>query len=305
MNGPSTPIPPAATLLPSLAIVVSSALWGLYWLPMRALEDAGIPGAWPALVVNAGAALALLPGIFLMYRRIAAAPGDLIVSGLAVGAAFCLYGVSLNLSDVVRATLLFYLSPAWSTAIGVIWLGERLSLRRGAALILGFAGLMVVLKADIGLPLPQNTGDWFALISGMIWSFGSTRLFLGKVHGAYESTFAAATGTVAATGVLLLIFPAEVIGARPEAAALIEGLPVLGLGVFALVIPALLLIVWGARRLSPATVGILLLGEIVVAVASAAVLLPDEPFGTREIVGTILIAGAGLMEVLPRRRRTA
>ena len=54
---------------------------------------------------------------------------------------------------------------------------------------------------------------------------------------------------------------------------------------------------WPPTVLSPARVGILFMTEAVVGIASAA-WLTDEPFGWREIAGTALIMGAGLVDVL-------
>ena len=52
--------------------------------------------------------------------------------------------------------------------------------------------------------------------------------------------------------------------------------------------------------MSPGRAGILFSFEIVVGVASAAV-LTSEPFGTRELIGTILIIGAAIIEVLRKQ----
>jgi drug/metabolite transporter (DMT)-like permease len=291
-------------LWPSLAIVVASALWGLYWIPMRELDAVGIEKAWPSLVLNGAVVLVLLPIAVFRWRKFLIDPKNLLLSGASIGFALSLYGVSLNLTEVVRATLLFYLSPAWSTAIGLVWLGERLTARRVGALVLGFAGLMVVLEADQGLPIPRNLGDWMAIVSGMAWSVGSANIFVGRKNETFETGMMFAVGTAAATGVLIAVFGPSTLGAMPSPEALFQGLPVLGVAIFVLMMPILFLTVWGAKRLPPATVGILLLGEIVVAVVSAALLL-DEPFGARQVIGAVLIAGAGVLEVLPRRRRPA
>jgi drug/metabolite transporter (DMT)-like permease len=65
-----------------------------------------------------------------------------------------------------------------------------------------------------------------------------------------------------------------------------------------LTLPMLALTIWPATVLSPGRVGILLMGEIVVGVTSAA-LFSGQPFGLRELVGTLLILAAGVVEVLP------
>lgn len=288
-------------LWPSLAIIAAAILWGLYWIPMRELQALGIDKAWPSFVLNGSVVLVLLPGAIFYWRRFRAAWGSLALSGLLIGAGLSLYGISLNLTEVVRAVLLFYLTPAWSTVIGLIWLGERLTLRRVGALLFGFAGLLVVLKADVGVPLPQSLGDWLALAAGFAWSLGSARIFVGKDIGTFETAFSFALGTVIVTGVMILLFPPETLGAVPSMSAIADGWWILALGVLVLMLPIFFLTVWGTKHLTPATVGILLLGDIVVAILSAAILLTDEPFGTREIIGTILIAGAGLIEALPRR----
>ena len=61
-------------------------------------------------------------------------------------------------------------------------------------------------------------------------------------------------------------------------------------------IPAMGMQLYGVRHVDPGRAGILLQAEIVFGVASAAV-LTTEPFGWREIVGTLLVLAAGLTEV--------
>ena len=62
-------------------------------------------------------------------------------------------------------------------------------------------------------------------------------------------------------------------------------------------LPTLYLTVWPATLLSPARVGILFMFEVIVGVGSAG-LLTSEPFGVREITGTLLIMSAALAEVI-------
>ena len=54
--------------------------------------------------------------------------------GLLAGSAFALYIASINLTEVVRAILLFYMTPLWSTLLGVLVLRERLTANRIVAL---------------------------------------------------------------------------------------------------------------------------------------------------------------------------
>ena len=53
----------------SLAIFISAALWGLYWIPLRAIENMGIPGSWTVPFFNACPLLVLIP-LFIFYFKI-------------------------------------------------------------------------------------------------------------------------------------------------------------------------------------------------------------------------------------------
>jgi drug/metabolite transporter (DMT)-like permease len=67
------------------------------------------------------------------------------------------------------------------------------------------------------------------------------------------------------------------------------------------------LTMFGASRLDPGRVTVLLMLEVVIGLVSASV-LTDEPFGPREVVGAVLIVAACGTELLARpdgRRRIA
>ena len=54
----------------SFIIVVSSCAWGLYWLPLRSIEEAGIVGSWSIVFVNACPLLILVPLLLFNLDRI-------------------------------------------------------------------------------------------------------------------------------------------------------------------------------------------------------------------------------------------
>ena len=66
------------------------------------------------------------------------------------------YGYSLLESSIIRATLLFYLSPLWSTVIGVIWLNEKFTQSRILSICLGLAGLFLLLSQNDSISNPLN-----------------------------------------------------------------------------------------------------------------------------------------------------
>lgn len=281
-------------LLPSLGAAVSGILWGLFWIPLRAIEDHGFNGAWPGLAVYGVCLLVLLPFLPRRWGRIKPKIATIFVTGLFTGTAFALYAIALITTEVVRTLLLFYLTPIWSTLMGLILLGEQLTSGRLAALALGFLGLLVVLGLGEGFPWPRNLGDTLALAAGIFWAYGTVKLFQDKTVGTYESVlvFVVGGGTVLAMAAL---FGTGVFGGPPSLSEARSALPlIIVAGLYTL--PMLFLTIWPARLISPARVGILLMGEVVVGVVSAA-LLSGETFGVREAIGTFLILSAAAVEV--------
>ena len=281
-------------LVPSLALIVGGILWGLFWIPLRALDDLGIGGGWPGALVYLGVTIVLLP-ILLVRRDFIRSPIlSLAWCGLFTGSAFALYSISLFYTDVVRVLLLFYITPVWSTILGYFLLGERITISRLIALVLGLMGLLVVLGAGAQFPWPKNLGDVLALLSGMAWAYGTLCIYRLKSSGVYEQVLAFSAGGFVVS-LFGLLFGGIAISPAIEIDVVFQAAPLLALSVL-IILPMLLLTVWPARLLSPGRVGLLLMSEVIVGIGSAA-LLTGEPYGAREITGTALVICAGLVEV--------
>lgn len=281
-------------LLPSLGVAFSAGLWGLFWIPVRAIEEAGVSVVWTGPSIFMCVVIAFLPFAIWRWRNfLTGDTGFWMACGLA-GTAFTLYAISFNLTDVVRAMLLFYVSPIWSTLLGILFLGERLTFNRVLAVVLGIGGLAVVLGGGDGFPWPRQIGDWFALGSGLCWSIASVRFFQGGATLIFEKTFAFALCALGVS-VLLALSPLGIEAPFPGPESITK-IWVWLVVVTVFLLPALYLVVWPATVLSPARVGILFMFEAIIGVGSAA-LLTDEPFGVREITGTLLILSAGIAEM--------
>jgi drug/metabolite transporter (DMT)-like permease len=143
-------------LVPSIAIAFGAAFWGLYWIPIRGIEQAGVHAFWIGPVIFGASTLLFLPLILTRMHNYVAHWRHILLPGLLAGTAFALYIASFNLTDVVRVILLFYMSPLWSTLLGILVLKERLTGNRVIALLLAFSGLYIVLVAEGGLPIPRS-----------------------------------------------------------------------------------------------------------------------------------------------------
>lgn len=290
---------------PSVAILVSTLLWGTLWIPLRQLNEAGLGGPWATAAGFTIPLLVLSPFGVIRWRPIAAAGWPLMQVGFLMAACIALYAEALLRGDVARVILLFYLTPVWSTLLARAILGDRITRARLVTIALGLIGMFVVFGIGTGLPVPRAAAEWMGLFSGFLWGWSMVAL---RRVGTHASEFDKVLVQFVFLGVLFVLFTL-VPGGRPWA------LPNLSmfwhsatwLLSFGLVwMPLVLwLTMFGGSRLEPGRVAVLLMLEVVIGLVSAAA-LTHEPFGAREFVGAIFIVGACGAEFFARgSRRTA
>ena len=288
-----------------LACALAGVVWGLFWIPLRAMDQAGISGAWATAMLYFWPLLLLLPLAAWRWRRMLRGGAGLQVTGMVTAASLVLYADALIYTEVIRAMMLFYLTPVWSTLLARIFLNEPITLARWIALALGLSGMLVIFGVDAGIPWPRNLGDWMGLASGVTWAVAAVRMRGDNQNHAIEfTTVQFGWGTLLALGIAFL--PLAGAGPVPDLERVAGALPWLLPVVLFVVIPGTFAALWGTPLLSPGIVGILFMTEISVGAVTAA-LWAGEPFGAREITGILLISGAGIAESLQAsfaRRRT-
>ncbi len=282
---------------PSIAVAVSGAIWGTYWIPIRKLDESGITASWSSLIALGVTALFFLFFFLRQWVTTGRLPWNVLLTGLLTGMSIIFYAVSLVFTEVIKTVLLFYLTPVWSTLIDRLLLRQRISYYRIAAVISGLAGLAVIVGVSNGVPKLANFGDLLALLSGIIWSFAMLRVNNDSRAAVWEQVGAFYIGgTIVAAAFIMLPFESDT--TAPSLETLANAL--FWLFVFiAAYLPSMYLMFWGAQQISPARVGILLMTEIVFGISSAA-LLSGEPFGWKEAVGILLILSAALIDVSER-----
>ena len=279
---------------PAVIVAAASGAWGLYWLPLRALHEAGIPLAWVPALLYAGPALLLALAAMAVERSGPVLPTAL--TGLLAGIALAFYTDALLLTEVVRALIFFYLTPVWSTLLERMFLGIRVSVVRVISIVLGFTGIGIAVGVGSEDVLASiNLGDLLALASGIAWAWATMRVYVAE-----ERAPVALSAWFLAFGALVGIALAMLgLGGGTEETVdwgRVPGLAPWFLAFsFLVVTPSVFAMLWGAGVLSPGLVGILLMTEISVGAVSAA-LWAGEPVGTREWVGLTLITLAGVLE---------
>jgi drug/metabolite transporter (DMT)-like permease len=280
----------ADRLTPSLAILVSTVLWGTLWIPLRHLNAAGLGGPWATAASFILPLLVLLPFGLIRWRIILAGGWPLVQAGFLMAICVALYAEALLRGYVARVILLFYLTPVWSTLLAWVLLGDPITRTRIVTVALGLAGMSIVFGAGNGVPVPRTAAEWMGLLSGFCWGWSMVSLRRVAHAAEFDKVFVQFL-FVGALFLLLTLVP----GGRPWPVPTPDVL--LGSASWLLLfglawMPAVLwLTMFGGSRLDPGRVAVLLMLEVVVGLASAA-LLTDEPFGRRELVGAICIIAA-------------
>lgn len=282
------------------AILCSAVLWGTLWIPLRALRGTGLSDASATVVGFLLPLILLIPFAPGRWRRIIAGGWPLAMGSVCLAAAIALYAEGVVRGQVARVLLLFYLTPVWSTLLARLLLGEAITGRRIATIILGIAGLAVIFGVEAGVPAPKGLGDWMGLTAGVAWALAMVNLNRTAERPIFDRMFVQFV-FLGPCFFLVALVAGGTPHVSPSAEALFESAP--WLLAFALVwmLPVIWLTIVGASRLDPGRVAILLMFEIIVGLTTAAV-LTDEPFGLREAVGAGLILAASGTELVSRFR---
>ena len=286
-----------------LAILAGASIWGLFWIPLRFIDENGVTGLWAVALTMAVGLIPALPAALWLGEIRREHLGAIVPIGLGSGIALTFYSAALLETDVVRAIFLFYILPIWTTLFGYLFLKEPLTPGRIAAVLTGLAGLWLLLGGGSGWPLPENRGDWFALAAGMLW--GGTIALIRKNQGAGAFANNAATflfGTVFALALAFLL-PAQR-AVMPDLDALqTVALVALAFGVLGLW-PAGIGMIWGTRYVPATTSALLTMSEIVVGTISA-VLLIGTSLDTPAMFGAVIIVAAVLIDLYAHRDEPA
>jgi len=78
-----------------------------------------------------------------------------------------IYFVGLTMIQYAQVQALTFTTPLFATLLAVIFLRERIRLRRMGALVVGFLGAMVVIRPGV---VPVETGSLLILISALGWA---------------------------------------------------------------------------------------------------------------------------------------
>ena len=160
--------PAGAAMLIGFAV-----LFGLNQVAIKVVGG-GIQPVFAAALRSAGAVLCVAAWMRLRGLSLRPEPGT-VPAGLLIGALFAVeflaLFIALDLTGVVRASVLFYSMPVWlAIAAHYVLPGERMHRAKAAGLALASAGVVVALADRGGAGEGSLAGDLLAVVAAMGWA---------------------------------------------------------------------------------------------------------------------------------------
>ena len=283
-------------LNPNFAILLSTVLWGTWWLPLRLINEYANNNAIPLFLSFMIAGLLLL--VFSLQNIHLFTKKNIILTIVAASfgaAAMCLYNEGLLRGNVARILIFFYLTAVWSTIIEVLFLRTPLTFYRFLSIAAGFTGLFIITGFDQGNFFPQSLADFFGIISGILWSVCATLIRINKELDVNFGTciFIIVGGLFVIIATLL---PDGQVLSGYNSEIFSKTILIVLIFAFIWLLPGYWLITYGQDQVDPGRAGILLMFEVVIGMISA-YLLANEIITIREFLGALFIMTAPLIEI--------
>ncbi len=290
----------------AVSLALSAALWGLFWIPLRFLDEQGVTGLWAVVLVMLAVCVPSVLMLVLNNKLHTLKSRQTWFIGLALGLSIVLYFTGVIVSDVIRVIFLFYLLPIWTTLAARLVYKEPITRTRLFVIAMALSGLWLLLGGGNSLPVPKNIGDWCGLLAGITWGV-SLAFIRGKEDtNAFGMVCTTAIGaTIMATVIALLLLQSgnEQLAGLPEINSIaVVAAATLG---FSLIIlfPSLVGQIWGAQRVAAPTAALLTMTEIMMATLSAYLLIGTELNGV-SIFGAAIILLAVFIDIAVQYKQT-
>ncbi len=169
----------SSTIAPYLLLASLSLFWGLNWPGMKIILSE-VPVWWfrSLCLMFGGSFLMLISALsgnrcrlYLDELGPVLLCGSFAILGWMV---FSAYGVSLMPAG--RASIIAFTMPLWATIIAAWVLAERITAGKIAGLMLGLAGLGVLIGPDLLILKRAPVGALFMLLAAVSWGLGTVLL---------------------------------------------------------------------------------------------------------------------------------
>jgi drug/metabolite transporter (DMT)-like permease len=288
----------------ALATLVIALVWGFNWPVLKMGVTEMAPLTFRALTLPFAALGMLLVArvngdSLRIPREFRGRLAALSLYNIVLWNGFVLFGVQQLPAG--RSSILAYTMPIWATAIGAFVLNEPVSPRKLVGLVLGAAGMAVLLGEQIAVVRAAPSGAIMILLAAISWAYGT--VLLRKWRPTMPQN--ALSGWMMLAGWVPLALLAPFLDPQPLAAELAQLTPRgwLAIGYNILLAGTLANLAWFllARSLPVAVSSLASLPVPVVGVLSGMLLLGERP-GYQEWIALALVLCA-LFTVLFQPKR--
>ncbi len=287
-----------------ICVVLAGLFWGCIGLFVRYLTAVGFSTmqivaarSVVSFAVLAIVALIIQPGAFrIRLRDIWMFLGTGVVSVAVFN--WC-YFTCITKTSLSVACVLMYTSPAFATILAAVIFRERITPRKIIALVIAFAGCVVVSGIWAGTSGLTVGGVLIGLCAGLFYALYSvfSRFALRRYSTLTVNVY---TFLFASIATLPLARPAQIAGyltATPQ-----SGWYVLGVGLVAAVIPYLLF-TFGLTKMDVSRANVIVTVEIAM-VMFVSIVVFHEPFYWYNLAGVLLVVVAVVLLALPSRKKS-
>jgi drug/metabolite transporter (DMT)-like permease len=135
---------------------------------------------------------AMLPGSPLYALR-TERPGLQLMRGVALLASSLFFISGLRFLPIAEASATGFVAPLFVTALSIVFLGERVGVRRWLATAVGLIGVLIIVRPGTGAFHPAA---FFPIVSALAWASTliMTRMMSGREHAVTTMTYSAIAG---------------------------------------------------------------------------------------------------------------
>jgi drug/metabolite transporter (DMT)-like permease len=280
-------------------LVVLSVLWGGSFLLIRV----AVPALGPFVLVELRVGLAAV-ALILYALTIGRMPkirtrwkSFLVLGFLNTAMPFCLISTAEIHLTASLAAILNSTTVMFTAIVATVWMGDVLTARKAIGILLGIAGVTVLVGWD---PLPLNGGVLLAvaamLIASLSYALGAT---YAKQSFSGIPPLGMAIGQLC--GAVVLLAPLAAVSVPAEAPSFVVALSILGLALLSTAVAYLIYfrLIENVGPTSTVTVTLL----VPVFGLLFGILLLDEPFGVGTLagLGIILLSVVLISGIAPRK----
>jgi len=282
-----------------VCLLSAATLWGIFWYPLRWLEQYGLHGVWITFLIYCGTLVYSIPILFMRRHEFLLQPGKLLLISLSSGWCNTAFILAMIEGEVVRVVLLFYLSPLWATLLARLVLKENLQASAWWLLLMAVAGAMLMLwSPQAGYPWPQSRADWLGLSSGLAFALMNLFVHMANRVSIQTKTVSAWLGVILVAGFAILFRQENQaqIALNSMAYAVLIGITLMGGMTW--------LVVYGVTHMPVHRSAVILLFEVVAASVSTYA-LTSERLSIREWLGGAAVVLAAYLSARRQGRAAA